>query len=156
MWEVGDDVIAIQYLALQGGCDINTIHRVVRRYPNVQLSQDGRVEVQGLNNCVAARTGFGDARPSHHAGYTNAAFEHGGFAPAQGGVARRAHALHYIVHVAAVVGDDHNGSAVGNSGLVYCVEQSVDGISQDEAGACTDNIHQTKKNKPVTIGRSLR
>lgn len=76
-----------------------------------------------------ARTFGGDfVWPRDDHGDSYAAFELGSFTATKGGVARGCGSIDFVIHVAAVIGEENDDGIIGEFELVESIEKGSDGI----------------------------
>jgi multicomponent Na+:H+ antiporter subunit A len=77
------------------------------------LGQRDLKKILALNEGLAAAAWPRDSRPDHDGGHPCAAFKQGRLAAAQRAVAGGRHAVHAVIHVAAVVRSEKNDGVIG-------------------------------------------
>ena len=126
--EILEDRLPIDRAAFECGQDADTIAGAARRGRQGETFQQRGQEVLALGEGIAAGTRRGDAGPGDDLRHAGAPFEHAGLAAAQGSVAGGCRSIHFVIHVATIVGGENDDGLVGQTEAVQRVEQGADGI----------------------------
>ena len=113
---------------LQGRHDADAVELLIRLRVDVKHLQQRRIEITALDHFVAARAGGHDARLHNDRRAADTAFVHRRLAAAQRRVAGRRRAVDFVVHVAAIVGGEHDDRVVGDVQSIQRVEQRADRV----------------------------